>query len=524
MRTLLDSWIWPCRSGSPGAHELVAGDDDGDARPAVAAQLGDAAGRDGGQRERAQPAAGRDDDGVRGDVGAAPPHVVAERHRAGERDAVAVDARALDRDDRVRSLGQRRARRDRHRGARLEPHRIVAGERSARRSAAPRPRRPRARRSRPWRSCRRAAGRAPRARRRRRCGPRARSSARSVSAGSGASRSSRSARASSGSSGRGVGSGHGPDAINGRVDDGPVAPRGGARPLGPGARRRLPRRARRSRSDPAVARPAWWDAGAPAQRVAYVRAGVRAPPAAAVAAAPRARLLRRARARARAGARGRAPRTARCGRAPSRCGPTAARSSALPGGRRRAGRRPARARDPAAHAADRPSGRRGARRGRRGRARGGRGRRSCSSLLAAGSGRRARHRRARSRALLGEIAAAVPDTTRPGRPPQRAAARAPAWRRRSSSWLIAGGSGAYVFTAARRAARARRSRRARSACPSRPPSRPDGPELSAFCGAITTCVAGVDGGASAASARLLRPAASRCRGRRRVVAERRRRA
>ena len=62
-----------------GRHELVARDHDGDARDAVAAELGDASGRDRRERQRAQAASRRDDDGVRRDVGALAAHVIAGR-------------------------------------------------------------------------------------------------------------------------------------------------------------------------------------------------------------------------------------------------------------------------------------------------------------------------------------------------------------------------------------------------------------------------------------------------------------
>ena len=180
---------------------------------------------------------------------------------------------------------------------------IVAGERPAGDRQLARPHRPPARRSRPSRSCRTAAGRARRARRPRRRGPTARCVSASVSAGSGETRSSRSAQRLV--PGAAVGDRERPRAyaINGRVDDGPVAPAAAHSPSGPAldaacrAMAALPPHAGARRAG-LVGR------GCAARRVTYVRREALAAARRALARAPRARLLRRARARARAGARG----------------------------------------------------------------------------------------------------------------------------------------------------------------------------------------------------------------------------
>ena len=131
IRMLFDSWICPWRSGSPGATSSSPVTTTQTRGRAVTAELGDAAGRDRGERERA--AAG------------CPPRrrPLPRRHpcpgaargpddrRVRERDAVAVHVRALDRHDGVGARRQRRAGGDRHRRVRLELRGIVAGERSA---------------------------------------------------------------------------------------------------------------------------------------------------------------------------------------------------------------------------------------------------------------------------------------------------------------------------------------------------------------------------------------------------------
>ncbi len=113
-----------------GRDELVARDDDVHARTPVAPELGDAAGRDRRQCERPQHAARGDHDRPHREIGALPPHVVADGDRRAERDALAVHLRQLDGHDGIGAGGQRRAGRHRHRRVRLELHGVIARERS----------------------------------------------------------------------------------------------------------------------------------------------------------------------------------------------------------------------------------------------------------------------------------------------------------------------------------------------------------------------------------------------------------
>ena len=189
------------------------------------------------------------------------------------------DVRALDRNDGIGALRQRRAGGDRHGRVRLEAHRIVAGERS------PGDRQLLAR-----------VGLAHRIAVHRRVvegrqvvrrvhvggdgrGPTARCSAGASRPGAASTRSSSSAQRLV--PGAGVGDSERPRAyaINGRVDDGPVAPAAVHSPSGPAldaacrAIAALP-------PHPALAGPAWWDAGAPQRRVTHVRREAQPLPAA----------------------------------------------------------------------------------------------------------------------------------------------------------------------------------------------------------------------------------------------------